>query len=1478
MLTGQIAGSTVTNTNLGNGTGNNSNLLPVNTVTQDVKLPTQETLKGGIVKSGQFSSQMGNFLNMFNKTACESQGIPYHSPRPFTDPKQQSSESSFPIPHEQVIDVGSQQPSVLDRVENSSSITEKESSISETEDEERFLYEDEHLKKAKSDPEKGEQNQTPSEPETDKQEFEKIHDLLKTIGLDIGVAEIGKLAVRTQERLHGKKVTPQAAQQGLDPRPGDTSAADSKHSLSPSVTKQIEKVPPTPPAKPEQISTIPAAKQKQAPTTPTAKPEQPAMPIERNKPTLPVPQQKVEIPANPVAKNPAIAPQPQPTQPPVSPSQLPVYPPYHASQMVHGYSTPQHSYNAYNPYVSYPASSWSVYGQVHQPPPSGSTITRSNLRIIETSDDVSNVKAQVKSKPPVSPAQTAAQVPQVLDTSESDQKNKDNDKKRKVLEELETLQEEQKVRKQKLYSLNANVEQLRVQQGVLLRKKRREKDGHKDPLLEELNNFMESAKKQMTIMRNEFVAASKKEKQLTVVAEILGLTPTKVPESPVINPLKKQEKTDSPPKSTVPSKGPGRETRTSTDTKTTVEVKNIDASKLKDHDTKPSVETKPKDPPQVKSDTKSSSLSSSSASTEKLVEASKPRSTPPKASLVSKSVPENKTSLSSSSSEKSRSKSPRPREPSSKPNEKSKPFDVSQIFNYFDAGDYWCEDCNSICPTLGEFLTHMHNKKHSQTVNHSKRPWAKKMESETKSKAESKAKVSVPLRGPEFLVPVNGFYCHLCEELFGDHISAEEHTKTFNHNEKYKKHIETNSSYETKRIANRKAGLEAIQEAEYRQKLEQKRKLDEKIKATTEQQNAKKPKKEDEESQKLKTNSDGSTAKSDQRLNPRKPVKTPTFGKFTWKLSESKTQAAIASGITKDESTAANSDREKEDSSKAVKQKVIDIKLSGKTAVPSVSSGIPCTSSPASTFPTPSTTFPTSMPQTKVRPNLPIPMTVLRKSSTASVSKPAPLNTFLSIKTSKAPPKPLPVVKSKNESVLSQDLISKAFGGHEAAFKESNEGLKKQDMLYTESDCLETSHMTDKKPNGKSPAVNTPLSDKPTQQKIPPPQSTIGGQKPQDIYDRFFQKINNLETKVGTATSENRFKTGNTKSEPKKSETIVSVQNQDSAKPAPTLSSLHSPKRPQGASSSTSATVPTTVPKLDAVANSGKVVPEGATVTRNPADCRKGCEETHVSKAKDTSTPKQPKSEETAPPNRKGSETTITQQTNTSKMASSSPKGQMSKTVNQESIYSNTVKLNQKFKREPLSLPSSLFGHMPEISCKDIKITSSGVQNPNIIKEELNKKAVTTRSKEQPMSNPKRKSELQCELDSFYKLIATEDDPGDVTTSEDQDVAMEECSVTPKVEISPKVIQPPPKSDVLASAGDDTEDDEDMACEGAPDVPAYATSSFSGLSISHEAQKAPVAATKNELNTPASKRDQGQVYSPTAYTMDDLSVLTCDSD
>lgn len=65
--------------------------------------------------------------------------------------------------------------------------------------------------------------------------------------------------------------------------------------------------------------------------------------------------------------------------------------------------------------------------------------------------------------------------------------------------------------------------------GELLRKKRREKGGHKDPLLEEISLLQEEVMKQISTLRSEHEAAEKKRTELETVALILGLGPSDRP-------------------------------------------------------------------------------------------------------------------------------------------------------------------------------------------------------------------------------------------------------------------------------------------------------------------------------------------------------------------------------------------------------------------------------------------------------------------------------------------------------------------------------------------------------------------------------------------------------------------------------------------------------------------------------------------------------------------------------------------------------------------------------------------------------------------------------------------------------------------------------------------------------------------------------------------------------------------------------------
>lgn len=65
--------------------------------------------------------------------------------------------------------------------------------------------------------------------------------------------------------------------------------------------------------------------------------------------------------------------------------------------------------------------------------------------------------------------------------------------------------------------------------GELLRKKRREKDGHKDPLLQEISHLQEEVMTQISNLRKEHEAAEKKRSEIEKVALILGLSPSNRP-------------------------------------------------------------------------------------------------------------------------------------------------------------------------------------------------------------------------------------------------------------------------------------------------------------------------------------------------------------------------------------------------------------------------------------------------------------------------------------------------------------------------------------------------------------------------------------------------------------------------------------------------------------------------------------------------------------------------------------------------------------------------------------------------------------------------------------------------------------------------------------------------------------------------------------------------------------------------------------
>uniref|UniRef100_A0A3B4YIV9 Zinc finger protein 318 n=1 Tax=Seriola lalandi dorsalis TaxID=1841481 RepID=A0A3B4YIV9_SERLL len=614
-------------------------------------------------------------------------------------------------------------------------------------------------------------------------EYEKIQDLLKTIGLDLGVAEITKMAARTKERLHGNKPPPKTPTRCRRYSSGSSDGSRGRRSSDDSCNKSA-------PPKSHKDRDVKETKVERSDATPPLHKEPP--------PHLP-----------PQTPNPNNLP-PHPGVP------IPTYPP----AQVHGMMTDEF--------------------------------------------------------PPTLP---------------------------------EKLKQEREIRMKKKEYLMKELERLRKQQGELLRKKRREKGGHKDPLLQEISHLQEEVMTQISNLRKEHEAAEKKRNEIDKVALILGLSPSDRPRR-ASKPAEDQEKS------------------------------------MFDHSSK-----------------NHESVHSVNVGNDKIVGSSSPVKPPVSA--------------------------PPPTPP-------------PEPFEYYDAGNHWCKNCNVTSGSMFDFFTHLHSKTHRKTLDPYDRPWASTPTKIIKNMLPEE-KLTKPAKGSEFLLPVRGFFCLLCKEFYGDAICAEEHVTTHAHNEKYKKQMYENPLYEQRRNLDRQAGLSSETSGKKRKHEDDEKgskDKDEKSKHKKEKKDKEKKKEDDDASQK-EEKSKVKKEDGEERLNPAmraklrkqsleagKPVPalpTTSFGKFTWKKKENmlaKVAEKVAAEFIKEDEAAASQQQpvSVEDSfakSMAVAKEIAH-KLGGQHNMP------------------PSPWVSNGANRGRIRPNLPAPAAVLRK--TTMMGKPAPLNTFLSIR------------------------------------------------------------------------------------------------------------------------------------------------------------------------------------------------------------------------------------------------------------------------------------------------------------------------------------------------------------------------------------------------------------------------------------------------------------------------------------------------
>ncbi|XP_051881361.1 zinc finger protein 318 [Pristis pectinata] len=974
--------------------------------------------------------------------------------------------TDFLLPHEQASQGNSGFSRILGLLaEVDNNFQERKRNFPDIEDEERFLYgedEEEKTDSLKFRPLGSNRNllsvrQTSlheglssTESVKSDKEYEKIHDLLRTIGLDIGVSEISKLAARTQERLHGKKTLTRSPDRPLESH--NSGSWDKRRTRNDA--KSLE---------PHPQSRMKLSKQENI-SRPGLKESKESfrreMIVKAKEPERVAP--RYSAPTNSTNRKPGLLPTPSPAY------VMPPYGQYALPPVNYPLNPPPLTFNQYDHYLAYTTPAWPTYPPPQVSEPSSPIVvvmqqpkvSRPNLRVIETVEapkDTADHKREDSVLVQVQTTPTPTQTP-VLSSNRLMSKSTEEDKrkaeqKRKVLEEKAKLQKERESRQKRLEYLGNELQKLCKQQGEMLRKKRREKDGHKDPLLVENGKLQEDIVRQMSIVRQQVEETVKKLSELEKVAQILG--------------VEIQEKTS---KLSDSNKDDALE-------KVLLEGETLPSSK--------------------EISTRKGSLKELDDKTEKLCESFS---------------------------------------------------EAGDVYEYYDAGNHWCKNCNTICGTLFDFFTHMHNKRHRQTLDPYDRPWSAKMPGEDKNDSIKRTdKITMPAKGSEFLMPVTGFYCQLCEKFYGDQICAEDHVKSHGHNDKYKEYLNENPVYEQRRNLDRQAGLVVIMETERRRQAGLKRKIDEE-KEVQKQKNleegderkAKQIKLDVEECEGVteleEERSDRSSSrkvepsskpgiklmlKKDEIEDKKDEEQGLSFGKFSWKKPEKEEEKSSSLGAKEEH---AEGSREKDDGKgQGAKSaaKTIEIKLSGKTLIAHTNPWVPLTSVTTTT-------------QAKIRPNLPVANVPQRKGNVTSINKPAPLDTFLSIRSSGASNKPLPVVKA--EMLLAPEVISRAFGGEEVTLKGSVLDVHREpDPLAEEpapgvSECEQTILAIPVRPPPPPPPIS--LSD--SSKKMEKPKSCLAAANAKDLYGIYYSSSGKspADCRLGSSAQNTKLVHGTLKSVP----------------------------------------------------------------------------------------------------------------------------------------------------------------------------------------------------------------------------------------------------------------------------------------------------------------------------------------------------------
>lgn len=136
----------------------------------------------------------------------------------------------------------------------------------------------------------------------------------------------------------------------------------------------------------------------------------------------------------------------------------------------------------------------------------------------------------------------------------------------------------------------------------------------------------------------------------------------------------------------------------------------------------------------------------------------------------------------------------------------------SENYNYvhYDTGLHWCRMCDEFPETAKDFLLHLQDKKHRDTMKDNEvdsTPWHKLPAEQLMPTDETAPTRRIPIKGLQFFIPAPSWYCKLCDVWIGDLHCASQHLKSKTHYQNYENFTNENPDWEMEWIKDRETAM-----------------------------------------------------------------------------------------------------------------------------------------------------------------------------------------------------------------------------------------------------------------------------------------------------------------------------------------------------------------------------------------------------------------------------------------------------------------------------------------------------------------------------------------------------------------------------------------------------------------------------------------------------------------------------------------------